>query len=167
MGRPPPLIRAMPERKRFISIEVFPNLWLALFAILAMFNFLVHLFCFLFVYIFFVLRCWNWTIGPPNQSCLLISRWRNLAEMLEIVGIKCVISSTLRTSSHKSHLCLNTSTTPVTLSGKRHLWAADHFSLDRLEAEQSSIRMFSVVKEIWIFGKRQHTWAKNRVLPWM
>ena len=24
MGRPPPLIRAMPERKRFFSIDVFP-----------------------------------------------------------------------------------------------------------------------------------------------
>ena len=26
MGRPPPLFRAMPERKRFFSIEVFPKL---------------------------------------------------------------------------------------------------------------------------------------------
>ena len=26
MGRPPPIIRAMPERKRFFSIDVFPNL---------------------------------------------------------------------------------------------------------------------------------------------
>ena len=153
--------------KLTFKLDILGNLVTGSFAILAMFNFVVHLFCFLFVYIFFVLRCWNWTIGPPNQSCLLISRWRNLAEMLEIVGIKCVISSTLRTSSHKSHLCLSTSTTPVTLSEKRHLWAADHFSLDRLEAEQSSMRMFSVVKGIWIFGKRQHTWAKNRVLPWM
>ena len=107
------------------------------------------------------MRCWNWTIGPPNQSCLLISRWWNLAKMLEIVGIKCVISSTLRTSSHKSHLCLNTTMTPVTLSGKRHLWAADHFSLDRLEAEQSSMRMFSVVSWMKIFDEQHHTWGKS------
>ena len=25
MGRPPPIIRAMPERKRFFFIDVFPN----------------------------------------------------------------------------------------------------------------------------------------------
>ena len=27
MGRPPPIIRAMPERKRFFSIEVFPKFY--------------------------------------------------------------------------------------------------------------------------------------------
>ena len=27
MGRPPPLIRAMPERKRFFSIDVFPKIY--------------------------------------------------------------------------------------------------------------------------------------------
>ena len=29
MGRPPPIIRAMPERKRFFSIEVFPKVILS------------------------------------------------------------------------------------------------------------------------------------------